>query len=211
MELLQQGAGDLFRAIETSSELYALIAVFLWVFLEEAGVPLVPTADMVLIFAGWRVSQGQINPFTLVLVVVAATVLGSSVLYYISLRGGHPFLFKYGKYLHCPPSRLDRAERWVNTYRAPALMAGRMVPGLKTVVSIAAGVFEVQYRAFAVFTALAATIWAVSSLTIGRTFGPHIADLLSEAFKHQSVMAGIFATVVVGVVFYMYRRSRHQA
>ncbi|MCS7002009.1 MAG: DedA family protein [Dehalococcoidia bacterium] len=209
MELVAQVAEELFRVVETSAAIYALLAVFVWVTLEEAGVPLIPTADMVLLVAGWRTLQGDLNPLALVLTVVVATVLGSSALYWVSLRGGHPFVVKYGKILGVTPDRLDRAERWVQRRRAPALVAGRMAPGFKTVVSIAAGIFEVDYRTFAVLTALAATVWATSSVTIGRVFGPHVAGVAELALRNPVVVGGVVAVALTcAALVYLRRRRR---
>lgn len=208
MDFLGQLGDELFRTIQSSGEFYALLAIFLWIFLEEAGVPLVPTADMVLIFAGYRVAQGEMNPVWLILLTVAATVLGGSLLYFLALRGGHPFVFKYGKYLRITEARLDKAERWVQDHRAATLLAGRMIPGLKTVVSVVAGIFEVDYPAFALYTAFAATVWAVSSVTIGRVFGPRIAELAGAAQHNPALAAPLLGVVGVAALFFFYRRSR---
>ncbi|MFN8534361.1 MAG: DedA family protein [Dehalococcoidia bacterium] len=206
MDALPRLAESLFHAIENAPQVFALLAIFLWVFLEEAGLPLVPTADMILIFAGWRVSQGQINPVALLMVAVVATVLGSGLLYLIARRGGHPFLVRYARLLHLDSGRLERAERWVQRHRGPALIAGRMIPGLKTVVSIAAGLFAVEARPFALYTAGAATIWAVSSLTIGRTFGPQIAHVVGSMLHNRTVLTGMAAAAAPVALLYLYRR-----
>jgi membrane protein DedA with SNARE-associated domain len=198
--------GDLFHIIETAPELYALSAIFLWVLLEEAGVPLVPTADMVLIFAGWRVSQGQLNPIGVVAMTVAATVLGATFLYLVANRGGQGALRRYGRLIHLDPVRLARAERWVAQHRAPALVAGRMIPGLKTVVSVAAGLFDVELRSFALYTALAATVWAVSSVTVGRIFGPQLAQFVGGALHSPAALAALAAAATPLVIVYLKRR-----
>lgn len=208
MEFLAHLLADLFQSIETAPEAYALGALFLWVLLEEAGVPLVPTADMVLIYVGWRVAHGQLNPVAVVVATVVATLIGATLLYFVAKRGGQPALRRYGWLLRLDASRLARAERWVARHRAPALVAGRMVPGLKTVVSIAAGLFDVDLRSFAVFTALAATVWAVSSVTIGRTLGPHLAQLIGAALHHPALLTAVATVAGAALLLTVVRRRR---
>ncbi|GIW11060.1 MAG: DedA family protein [Chloroflexi bacterium] len=202
---------QLVAAIQQAPPAYALLALFLWVYLEEAGVPLVPTADMVLLYSGYRVAQGQLDPFAIIAVTVLATVLGATTLYLVASRGGHPLLIRYQRVVRLDQGRLERVERWLQQYQGPALVAGRMIPGLKTVVSLAAGLFEVRYRPFAGYTALAATIWAVSSVTIGRLVGPRIAEVAGALVHHPHLMAGLAAVATSLLAVTLYRRFRRAA
>ena len=116
-------AGALLRAIQQSGEL-ALFLVFL---LEEAGVPLPLPGDLALVWAGFRVSTGQAQLFTVLLVVEAATAIGASSLYWLARRGGRPLILRYGRFLHLRESHLQRAEAFVerNATRAVFLTASR--------------------------------------------------------------------------------------
>ena len=204
-----QMAEQFFRIVETAPVGYALLAIFLWVLIEEAGIPLAPTADMVLLFAGWQVALGRLHPVAVIGLTVLATVLGSLLLYWLSLRGGRPFALTHGKILRIDESKLDRGEAFLNRYRGPSLMIGRFIPGLKTVTSIVSGLFQIPVVPFIAYTAFSATIWATSSVTLGAVFGPHVGDIASVAMEHPRVAWSIAAMItMVGAVVILRRRRR---
>lgn len=200
-----------FHIVETAPVGYALLAIFFWVLIEEAGIPLAPTADMVLLVAGWQVALGRLHPIVVIGLTVLATVLGSLLLYLLSLRGGRPFALKYGKVLRIDETKLDRGERFLNRYRGPSLMIGRFIPGLKTVTSIVSGLFQIPVVPFIVYTAFSAAIWATSSVTLGAIFGPHVGDLFTVAMEHPRVAWSIAATIASIGAFVILRRRRSAA
>ena len=90
-----------------------------------------------------------------------ATLLGSSILYWISRLGGMPVVLRVCQVLHIKEERLDKPGDWIRRHRGVAIVFGRLTPGLRTVTTIAAGIFQVNYTAFLAYTALSATIWAL--------------------------------------------------
>ncbi len=81
-------------------------AIFLWLFIEETGVPLPLPGDLAILLAGYRAAQGKMDPLWALLLLEVATLLGGSVLYWLGARGGRPLLRRYGRYVG-----LDRAKR----------------------------------------------------------------------------------------------------
>jgi membrane protein DedA with SNARE-associated domain len=167
--------GDLFTWMAASimrfAADYTYGAILAVLFVEEAGVPLPVPGDTIILYAGYRVSLGKINPILAGLCVVAATVAGSTILYWVARLGGHQLVFKYGRYVHLDPPRLERMERWFQQHQRSAIILGRLVPGLRTAVTVAAGIFEVPYPAFVLYTALSSVIWAAFYLTAGAVLG----------------------------------------
>src|SRR5215210_5342892 len=94
-------------------EEHAQIALFFWLLLEEAGLPMPIPGDLVILAAGARVGQGRMNFALAVLLVQAATLLGASFLYWVARRGGRSLLYRYGKYLHLEADRLAHAEEFL--------------------------------------------------------------------------------------------------
>ncbi len=85
-------------------------AIFLVYLLEEAGLPLPLPGDLVLIWAGFRIAQGQSNLLVVLLLVELAILIGASTLFWLSAKGGRPLLVRYGRFLHIDEAKLRRAE-----------------------------------------------------------------------------------------------------
>ncbi len=140
---------------------HELLGLFLFLTVEEAGVPLwfLP-GDTLVIAAGARSGR---TPGGTVLILLAATLgvcLGSSVLYAIARRGGRPLLDQYGPALHLNASRVTTVEGWFHRYGALAIVVGRLIPGFRTPTTVLAGLLAVPYSVFAPATAVAAVLWA---------------------------------------------------
>ena len=90
-------------------------------------------------FAGFVVSEGKMSLWSIVAAGVAGNVVGSWITYWIGLYGGRPFVDKYGKYVLMRHHHLDVAERWFDRWGAPTVFFSRMLPIVRTFISIPAG------------------------------------------------------------------------
>jgi membrane protein DedA with SNARE-associated domain len=90
---------------------------------------------------------------------VIGSVLGSVVGWAIGMRGGAPFLERRGRWLHLPPRRVARAQRWFDRFGGRAVFLGRLTPLARSFISIPAGVFGAPFTPYVGLTALASTIW----------------------------------------------------
>src|SRR5271165_5042266 len=89
-----------------------LPALFGFLFIEEAGIPLPLPGDTLLLYAGTHHNAAIGYGLIVVLIATLAVFSGSSLLYYIMRRGGRSVLDRYGKFLHISPQRLERIEQW---------------------------------------------------------------------------------------------------
>ena len=153
----------------------AICLIFL---LEESGVPMPLPGDLVLIWAGYRVSSGQSHLLAVVLLVELPTLIGASVLYWLASKGGRPLLIRYGRFLHLDEAKLARAEDWMCRNATRAIILGRIVPGLRIVTPLAAGVFRVPYRTFLPPLAGGTLIYSIFWLAVGIFVGPSIIGAL---------------------------------
>ncbi|MHB0868284.1 MAG: DedA family protein [Chloroflexota bacterium] len=186
-------------------------ALFLLLLVEEAGVPLPMPGDVVIMFAGYRASQGLIGVLEAALAVTTAVQLGSTVLYLLARRLGHSLLFRYGRFVHLDPRKLEKAERWIQQRGPVMVLVGRLTPGLRTATSIMAGVFEVPFHQFLFFTTLSALIWSVFWLALGYFFGMKLLPL--ARYLHSPLLyAGLLlALLVAGTAFLWWRHRRKLA
>lgn len=211
-----QALGDLFTAMAAgimrfaADQTYAAILVIL--FVEEAGVPLPVPGDTIILYAGYRISLGRINPLAAALCVMAATVAGSSILYWVARLGGHQLVFKYGRSVGLNQAKLDQMERWFQRHQRSAIVLGRLVPGLRTAVTVAAGIFEVSYRSFVLYTALSSVIWAGFYLLAGVILGREYDQLAAYAvhlLAQPLAQLGVLVIVLLSLAW-LIRRPRRQ-
>jgi len=198
---------DLADALLAFADDHLYLSLFLLLFIEEAGVPLPIPGDTLILLAGAQASAGEGSPIVAAVLVVVATLLGSSILYWVSRLGGMPVLQRISRFLRIREERLDATGRWLRRHRGPAIVFGRLTPGLRTVTTVAAGTFSVSYGPFLMYTALSATIWAAIYLTLGasiRTFYRTVGDWL---WPPNPVALALAVFVIVAAVVALRRRA----
>lgn len=154
---------------------YSYLGLFVILFIEEAGVFLPVPGD---IFIAATAALPQSNYLAIVATVMAATLCGSTILFFLSRTLGHKLLTKFGKFIKLTPPRIKKVEKWFKQYGGAAIVIGRLIPGLRIVTPFVAGLFEVDYKTFWAYTALAAFIWANVYFVIGRFFGDILQKLI---------------------------------
>jgi membrane protein DedA with SNARE-associated domain len=154
----------------------------------ESSIFPVPSEVVVPPAAFWA-SQGHMNIY---LVVVAGTVgswVGSAATYWVSYALGRPLVFRYGKYFGFSPDKLLLAENWVKTYGTEGIFFARLLPVVRHLISIPAGICRMPFAPFSAATTVGAAIWC----SILAWFGPRIitepmlqdAGKLVDEVKHQ--------------------------
>jgi len=183
-------------------------AVFLLVFIEECGVPLPLPGDLVMMLAGFRVAQGKMSLVWTLFLLELATVLGSSILYWLAARGGRPLLYRYGRYIHLDQAKLDRAEAWVRRRGALAIVLGRIIPGLRIPTALAAGVFGVPYPRFLPALALGAFLYISFFVLLGMWLGPRaLLAIEGPRFSIRAVLTVVWFVAIAAFVLSLYRRA----
>jgi len=180
------------------------LALFLYVFIEEAGVPLPVPGDVSILAVS---TLSNVNYFGVAFFVITATLFGSSILYFVSYKFGRAFLDKFGSKIKVTPQRAEKIQKWLAKYGGPAIVIGRLTPGLRTVTSIAAGVFKVPFRTFFIYTGIAAWIWATIYYTVGKIFGENYKSIVN-IFPHQFPINIFTITLLLVAIFLILRRKR---
>ena len=178
---------------------HELPGLFVFVLVEEMGVPLLIPGDTLIIVAGARDRS-----FGAALMVIGASALaaaiGSSVLYGLMRRGGRPLLDRYGPYLHLHPGRVAQLERQFNRHGTLAIIVGRLVPGFRTPTTIMAGIFGVPYRTFVPSTTVAAIVWAAGYFYLGAALERGWRRFAAVLLANERLVVGIVVAVVLAIV-----------
>jgi membrane protein DedA with SNARE-associated domain len=136
-----------------------------------------------------------------------ATLIGASVLYFVTLRTGRTLVYRYGRYMHLTPERLDRAERWLARRGTLAIIVGRLTPGLRMATVIACGVFEVPFWRFLPSLALGGLLYILLYVMLGYLFGPAVLDAVTGIHLPIGLLGSLIPLVVLVVWIARARRG----
>lgn len=184
------------------------LLIFLAVLLEESGVPMPLPADVAMVLMGTRVAQGQMSLLTAFLIGQVATLIGSSILYWIGRRGGRPLLFRYGKLLHMNAHRIAQVERLVTRLGPLSVIIGRQIPGLRLAAPLACGVFRVPYRMFVPAMIVGSSLYIGIFVALGFWGGPAVLRLLNTG---GLPLRFVFITVLLVVSAVLLQRLSRRA
>jgi membrane protein DedA with SNARE-associated domain len=185
---------------------YALLALLICL---ENLIPPIPS-ELLLPLAGYQVFAGTLDYVPAVLAATAGSVAGALILYTAARLGGRPLLLRYGRMLRLSPTGLDRADAWFDRHGSKLVLGGRLIPTVRSVVSVPAGLSEMPVGWFVALTALGSAAWNAVLIGAGWALGESWSDV-AVAVEHAKtwVIAGV-AAVIVGWLLHR-RRSRRVA
>jgi membrane-associated protein len=145
--------------------------LFAIIFVEEAGVPLPVPGDLFIAAMGVLAHAGGAAFAPTAAVVTTATVLGATLLYAVSRHAGRPLLVRVARRFGYTPEREARLEAWLSRRGAAAVVLGRLVPGLRIVMTVVAGALRLGHGAFVAGTFVAGILWATIYFWLGYGLG----------------------------------------
>jgi membrane protein DedA with SNARE-associated domain len=180
-----------------------LPGIFVLMLAESACIPIPSEATM--LFAGFNVSEGEFSLFEAVAVGVVANLVGSWVAYGVGYYGRVDVLEKHGHKLHIKPSHLRWADNWFARYGDATVLFTRMLPIIRTFISLPAGVARMPFWRFSLLTVAGCVPWVLMLTLIGREAGDRW-----ETWKDNLhyVDYTVAALIVVGVLYLIVRRRR---
>ena len=183
---------------------WGLLFIFVFMTIESSFVPF--PSEVVMIPAGFLAARGELgigSPLAAVWVAIAVGVLGSLagayVNYYLALWVGKPFLEKYGKWFFLKPAALERACEVFNKYGAATTFVCRMVPAIRQLISIPAGIAKMPLGSFTLVTGLGAGVWTTILAFVGYGLGKSAGDITYfELCTKGKEMAAANLPLVIG-------------
>lgn len=176
----------------------------LLVIVEEAGLPLPISGDLLIMYSASRVGGNPPVLLVLGLAFEVAVLVGSSCLFAIASRWGTRLLYGApGRALRLSPERLERVEGWFKRWGIWAVIVGRYVPGFRVAVTVVAASFGVTYRVFIAGVAISAAIWISAFMALGLWVGPRAQQLLGTHQSSSYLLLG--ALVLIGILFFVAR------
>jgi membrane protein DedA with SNARE-associated domain len=181
-----------------------LPGVFILMLLESACIPVPSEATM--LFAGFNVSRGEYSLFAATMVGSVANLVGSWLAYWIGYIGRIDILEKHGKKLHIKRSHLQWADRWFERHGDATVFFTRMLPIIRTFISLPAGVARMPFWRFSVLSFLGCVPWVFMLTWIGKQAGDNW-----ESWKDSLhyVDYAVAAAIVIGVIYLLVRRRNN--
>ena len=177
------------------------------IFVEEMGIPLVLPGDLAMLLAGVRVSEGRASLWSVLLVEELATVAGAGLLFLASRRLGRPLVLRFGRYLGLSRERITEAEARIRAHEMRTVVVGRLVPGLRIVTVVAAGVTGVRPAKFLPALALGGFIYLFGYTVLGAIAGPSIIDVYARLAIPAGALLSMVGLIVVLLVVRVLRQS----
>ena len=189
---------------------WGLLFIFVFMAIESSFVPF--PSEVVMIPAGFLAARGELlgehsaascgalaAVWIAIAVGVAGSLAGAFINYYLALWVGKPFLEKYGKWFFLKPAALERACEVFNKYGAATTFVCRMVPAIRQLISLPAGIAKMPLGSFTLFTGLGAGVWTAILAFVGYGLGKSAGDITYlELCTKGKEMAAAHLPLVIG-------------
>ncbi|MFZ3173149.1 MAG: DedA family protein [Carboxydocellales bacterium] len=184
---------------------YGYWAVFIGMFLESACIPI--PSEIIMPFGGLLASRGELNLWLVGLLGAIANVIGSWFAYAVGRYGGRDFIEKYGRYLLLSKRHLALADRWFIEKGEITVFITRLLPGIRTFISLPAGIFQMNFVRFTLFSFLGVLPWSYLLTYLGYALGKNWDALTGYLHSANFVLWGILALALPLLYWWQQKRS----
>ncbi|MBR2143232.1 DedA family protein [Anaerovibrio sp.] len=184
---------------------WGYLAVAVLMGLENACIPI--PSELILGFAGYMI---YIDRMTFIMATVAGMIggmVGSILTYYVGHLGGRPFVDKYGRYFFIMKSHVDIAQEWFDKYGVKAVFFSRMLPVVRTFISLPAGFAHVDMKKFVFYTFVGSLPWTMLILAIGMMLGEGW-KVMMDVGHEISIAFCVIMVVIIAVLYFKYKKKK---
>lgn len=182
--------------------------ILLLMTIESSFIPF--PSEIVMPPAGFQISQGQMGWVGVLAAGIGGSVLGAWINYFIAMKWGRPFFVKYGRYVFISEESIVKAEVFFQKHGEITMFVGRLIPVIRQLVSLPAGLARMNLARFTLYTALGAGIWIAVLTAAGYLIGEN-KELIDRHLSQATVVVLVLAVLMVGVYVGRYRRRQRRA
>lgn len=172
--------------------------------------PPIPS-EVIMPAAGFAASKGDLNLLLVILAGTLGAVLGALPLYYLGSVFDEErlvtFTKKYGKYVFIKPDEVKSANKWFDKHGKKAVFFGRMVPGIRSLISIPAGMNKMPMASFLLLTAVGSSVWAAILAVAGYYLGENYEIVQSTLAPYSKVILILAVVIIIGWIIKKRRSS----
>lgn len=179
--------------------------IFVMMFVESSFVPF--PSEIAMIPAGYLASQERMSATLAVLAGVGGSLGGAFLNYQLALRLGLPILERVGRYFFLKPESFEAAERYFDTHGEVTTFIARLIPGIRQLISVPAGLARMNLPRFFLYTGLGAGLWSTILVMVGYIAGEH-EDMWRPLLGKTTGWVLIALVLVIGVYVHVHRKKR---
>ncbi len=164
-------------------------------------------SEIVMIPAGYLAYKGEMNLWAVLSAGFTGSMIGAWVNYFLAMTLGRGFLYRYGKYFFMATETLEKMESFFKVHGPVSTFSGRLIPGVRQLISIPAGLSKMPFGLFSLYTFLGAGIWSSLLVVLGYVMGDK--EELIKAYLHELVwMSFGFVVLILAVYIYLHKRKK---
>jgi len=186
---------------------YGYLAIFLLMLAESACIPF--PSEVTMLVGGWYAASGDLNFFWVGTAGVLGNLVGSWIAYFVGRTTGRGILDRYGKYILIRSHDIDRAEVWWEKYGEAATFFSRLLPVIRTFISLPAGIARMPFGKFSIYTFLGVIPWTFALTWLGVVVEENWEEVLAYFDLPTLIIGGLL--VVAAGLWYMRRRRQRKA
>ena len=183
---------------------WGYIGIYIMMAIESSFIPF--PSEIVLIPAGYLASQGEMNILIIFISSLFGSLTGAFINYYLAITLGLKILQKYGKYFFISKTTLQKMENYFQKHGTISTFIGRLIPGVRQLISIPAGLSRMNIALFAIYTAIGAGIWNFILIMLGYFIGEN--QMLIDNYLKQITVAILFITFLLASCYIYFQRKK---
>ena len=183
---------------------WGYLGIFIMMAIESSFIPF--PSEIVLIPAGYLASEGQMSLGLIMSAALGGSMVGAFINYFLALTLGRKILQNYGKYFFIKESALDKMDDYFQKHGHVSTFIGRLIPGIRQLISIPAGLARMNLVVFSTYTALGAGIWALILTLLGYFIGEN--QELIDTYLKQITIGILGALAIVGFLYYRHQKKK---
>ncbi|MDE1769546.1 MAG: DedA family protein [Thaumarchaeota archaeon] len=172
------------------------LGIFALMVAESALIPI--PSEIIMPFSGYLASTGKLDPILIILAGSVGNLVGSLIAYIVGIKLGREVILKYGKYVLLKKSHLDWTESFFKKYGDRSTFVSRLLPAIRTYISLPAGIAKMNLKKFAIYTFAGSIIWSAMLTYVGVALGDEWTKI--RQYSHYidiAVIAGIIVVIII--------------
>jgi membrane protein DedA with SNARE-associated domain len=172
------------------------LGIFFLMIAESALIPI--PSEIIMPFSGYLAYTGKLNPIFVIIAGSIGNLVGSLVAYIIGVKLGREIILRYGKYVLLKKSHLDWTESFFRKYGDSSTFVSRLLPAIRTYISLPAGIAKMNLKKFSVYTFVGSLIWSTMLTYVGIALGEEWTQIRNYSeYINGVVLVGILIVVII--------------
>ncbi|MBP2625841.1 MAG: associated protein [Firmicutes bacterium] len=194
---------QIFQMVIDFIDIWGYPAILIGMALESANIPI--PSELIFGFTGYLVFLGRMDFKLAVIAGVVGGLMGSIVSYLIGYYGGPTFVLKYGRYVFLSEKNVAMAQKWFDRYGLITVLVARLLPVVRTFISLPAGFARVNFVKFVLYTILGSVPWTIALVYVGMLLGENWPTMRTIGHEASLVVAG--GLFILAIYYIIRKRS----